>query len=94
MPPQVADEVLAVLREALSNAARHGSPSAVEVSLVAGSELVLTVTDDGIGLPADGRRSGFANLAEHAAMLGGGFDAHALPHGGTQLIWRVPLPAV
>ncbi|PBC75596.1 histidine kinase/DNA gyrase B/HSP90-like ATPase [Streptomyces sp. TLI_235] len=93
VPPEVAQEVLAVLQEALSNAARHAEAGAVEVSLAAGGDLVLTVTDDGVGLPADGRRSGLANLAERAAALGGGFDAHTRPGGGTELVWRVPLPA-
>jgi len=93
VPPKVADEVIAVLQEALSNVARHSGAGSVTVSLAAGADLVLTVTDDGVGLPEAGRRSGLANLAERAARLGGGFDAHTLPRGGTQLIWRVPLPA-
>jgi len=93
VPPHVAGEAVAVLQEALSNAARHARASAVEVTLAAGSELVLTVADDGIGLPAGGRRSGLANLAERATALGGGFQARALPQGGTELVWRVPLPA-
>lgn len=91
VPPQIADEAVAVLQEALSNAARHSGADTVEVSLAAGSELVVTVTDNGVGLPDGGRRSGLANLTERAAALGGTFDARALPHGGTELIWRVPL---
>jgi signal transduction histidine kinase len=63
----------------------------VEVVLEAGADLVVTVTDDGVGLPTGGRRSGLANLDERAAALGGSFDAGRLPHGGTRLVWRVPL---
>ncbi|MFB7667717.1 GAF domain-containing protein [Kitasatospora sp. NPDC056138] len=92
VPPRIADETIAVLEEALSNVARHAGAGRVEVSLSAGAELAVTVTDDGVGLPEGGRRSGLANLAERAAALGGSFDAHALPHGGTELLWRVPLP--
>ncbi|MEV6210192.1 GAF domain-containing protein [Kitasatospora sp. NPDC051914] len=93
VPAGTADEVLAVLQEALSNAARHAGATFVEVTLTAGADLVLTVRDNGVGLPEGGRRSGLANLAERAAGLGGGFDARTRPEGGTELVWRVPLPA-
>ncbi|BFV55395.1 two-component system sensor histidine kinase [Kitasatospora sp. CMC57] len=93
VPTQVADEALVVLQEALSNAARHARPTTVTVSLDAGAELVLTVKDNGIGLPQGGRRSGLANLADRAAALGGHFEAGAPAGGGTELVWHVPLPA-
>ncbi|MFJ5117198.1 GAF domain-containing protein [Kitasatospora sp. NPDC088548] len=92
VPPLIAEGTVAVLEEALSNAARHAVASAVDVSLTAGSDLTLTVTDNGVGLPEDGRRSGLANLAERAVELGGTFSARARPGGGTELAWRVPLP--
>ncbi|WP_035839209.1 sensor histidine kinase [Kitasatospora azatica] len=91
VPAPLAEDAVAVLEEALSNAARHARATAVEVELAAGSELVVTVTDDGVGLPADGRRSGLANLAERAAAHGGSFRAQAREQGGTELVWRVPL---
>ncbi|MFI6444401.1 GAF domain-containing protein [Kitasatospora sp. NPDC050543] len=91
VPPDVADEALAVLQEALANAARHAHAHRVDVTLDAGPELVVTVTDDGVGLPAGGRRSGLANLTDRATALGGSFDPQRLPHGGTRLVWRVPL---
>ncbi|MEV4611595.1 GAF domain-containing protein [Kitasatospora sp. NPDC049258] len=92
VPPPVADELVAVLEEALSNAVRHARAHRVEVDLSADGELGLTVTDDGVGLPPDGPRSGLANLAERAQRLGGSFRAGAGPDGGTRLVWRVPLP--
>ncbi|MEU1423971.1 GAF domain-containing protein [Kitasatospora sp. NPDC005751] len=91
VPTEAADGVIAVLEEALSNAARHADASTVDVTITAGTELALTVTDDGIGLPEGGRRSGLANLAERAAALGGSFTARGRPGGGTDLVWRVPL---
>ncbi|KJY26991.1 GAF domain-containing protein, partial [Streptomyces sp. NRRL S-495] len=91
VPGELADAVVAVLEEALSNAARHAGADAVAVSLTAGADLTLTVTDDGVGLPEDGRRSGLANLAERAAALGGMFSAGNRAEGGTELVWRVPL---
>ncbi|MEV6211358.1 GAF domain-containing protein [Kitasatospora sp. NPDC051914] len=91
VPPGTADEAVAVLQEALSNTARHARASAVEVSVDAGAELVVSVRDDGVGLPEGGRRSGLANLAERAAALGGEFTARGRPGGGTEVVWRVPL---
>ncbi|TDT97389.1 histidine kinase-like protein [Streptomyces sp. 846.5] len=92
VPQQVAEDMLAVLAEALSNAARHAQATRVEVALQATSkEVVLTVSDDGVGLPAQGRRSGLANLAERARRLGGSFEASAAAEGGTRLVWRAPL---
>ncbi|PYC82636.1 histidine kinase [Streptomyces tateyamensis] len=89
--PPLAEEVLAVLGEALSNVARHAQARAVDVVLAVDGELALTVTDDGVGLPDGGRRSGLDNLAARAARLDGTFRARLGPTGGTRLEWRVPL---
>ena len=92
VPQQLAEDVMAVLAEALSNTARHAQATRVEVALQAtAKEVVLTVSDDGVGLPPAGRRSGLANLAERAERLGGSFEASAVPEGGTRLVWRAPL---
>jgi signal transduction histidine kinase len=88
----VTAHLLAVLREALSNAARHAAATRVAVGLTANGESVtLVVTDDGKGLPETGRRSGLSNLAERAATLGGTFTVTSPRGGGTHLCWRVPL---
>jgi signal transduction histidine kinase len=82
--------LLAVTREALSNVARHAQASSAEVYLQVGDEVVLTVTDDGVGISAEGRRSGLANMAERAAEFGGSFEVRrAGPEGGTIATWRV-----
>ena len=91
VPSVVADHVVSVLREALSNVARHAQAHRVDVELDADQELVLRVVDDGLGLPEAGRRSGLDNLAQRAAALGGTFHAARAPVVGTELIWRVPL---
>ncbi|MGI5224452.1 GAF domain-containing protein [Actinoallomurus sp. CA-142502] len=85
------DHLIAVLREALSNVARHAHASRVDVTVAAGSDLLLRVADDGVGLGATGRRSGLANLDDRARRLGGTFDVRAGETGGTVLEWRVPL---
>lgn len=88
------DEVAAVVREALSNAVRHARARAVAVSVaVRGAQVVITITDDGIGMPAGGRRSGLENLRARAVELGGTFAIGPASPRGTQLRWVVPWKA-
>nr|WP_168514901.1 GAF domain-containing protein [Streptomyces sp. S1D4-11]QIZ00372.1 GAF domain-containing protein [Streptomyces sp. S1D4-11] len=95
VPGDVADHAVAVLGEALSNAARHAGAHAVDVRLhCAGGELTLTVTDDGCGVSGDVRRSGLKNMEERAVALGGVLTLGERPEGGgTRLVWRVPVGA-
>ncbi|WP_069171579.1 sensor histidine kinase [Streptomyces griseus] len=93
--------LIAALREALSNTFRHAAASRVEVTVDAtailpdGREAVrLSVADDGVGIPDSGRRSGLRNLARRAEALGGSswFGPGAGEDGGgTTLVWQVPL---
>lgn len=93
--------LIAALREALSNAFRHAEASRIEVVVDAGVTLPdgsagvrLSVADDGIGIPVGGRRSGLRNLARRAESLGGaswcgpglGEDGD-----GTTVVWEAPL---
>nr|WP_241744162.1 GAF domain-containing protein [Cellulosimicrobium arenosum] len=88
LPAEVADQLVVVLGEALTNVARHARAGAVVVHLaVTAREARLTVTDDGVGIRAGGRRSGLRNLASRAAALGGASQVEALPDGGTRLEW-------
>ena len=92
VPAPVQVELLAVLREALANATKHAHASDVTVEVdVTAHELVLTVTDDGVGIPADPHESGLRNARTRATALGGSFDAGPGPEAGTVLTWRVPL---
>ncbi len=88
----IADQLLAAVREALANVAKHAQASRVDVAVEAGRDLTLTVRDNGVGLPAKAtRRSGLGNLADRASELGGTLHAAAAEGGGTGLEWRVPL---
>ncbi len=88
----IGENVVAVIRESLSNAARHAEASRVEVTVaVDANRVTVTVVDDGIGLPPDGRRSGLANLQARASGLDGEFSAENAPEGGTEISWWVPL---
>jgi signal transduction histidine kinase len=96
VPAGVGEQLLAVLREALTNVAKHAEATSVVVNLSADpSEVSLTVRDDGVGLRGEGRRSGLANLEARARDLGGRFAAEAIaaPGHGTLVEWRIPLGA-
>lgn len=94
VPPSIGGDALATLREALSNVARHARATRVTVSLVAtDGALTVSVVDDGVGYqPLEGG-NGLRNMAQRAEALGGRFHVAARPGGGTELEWRVPLPA-
>ncbi|MFD8838381.1 sensor histidine kinase [Streptomyces griseofuscus] len=94
VPGEIADHVVAVLSESLTNIARHAHADRAEVLLAAdGHEVRLRVRDNGVGIPSAGRRSGLRNMAERAERLGGSLDVGKTAGGGATLEWRVPLPA-
>jgi signal transduction histidine kinase len=88
-------QLLAVLREALSNVVRHAGASQVAVSVVVSDvDLVATVIDDGVGAGPGERPGGrgLASLHHRAEALGGTLDFRAGADGtGTTMCWRVPL---
>lgn len=91
---EITDDVIAVVREGLSNAARHAHASGVCVRLVVTPDQVrVEVCDDGVGLPAAlSRRSGLDNLGERARRHGGNCESVANPDGpGSLLRWQVPI---
>lgn len=93
VPRAVADQVVAVLGEALTNVARHARAARTDISIGAhDGTLTVTVTDDGVGIAPHGRRSGLRNLAERAEQLDGGMEVGPGPAGGTRLVWHVPVP--
>jgi signal transduction histidine kinase len=92
VPPTLAEHALAVLREGVSNAVRHAHASDIVVTVEAGTDLVIGVTDNGVGMPPDVARSGLLNLERRATEYGGTTTVSANPGGGTRLVWRVPLP--
>jgi two-component system sensor histidine kinase DevS len=92
----LAEEVLATLRETLSNAARHASARHVAIELtVTGADVILVVSDDGVGFSAEkaeaGGGHGLRNMRTRAERLGGRFDIRAGASGGTIVEWRAQL---
>ncbi|MFE4371129.1 GAF domain-containing protein [Streptomyces sp. NPDC056835] len=93
--------LIAALREALSNAFRHAHATRIEVVVDStvrlpdgGRAVRLSVADDGVGIPEGGRRSGLRNLKRRAESLGGSSTCEpGLGEGrrGTTVVWEVPL---
>ena len=92
---ELREPVLTVLREALTNVARHAGATRADVAVSAGDELVVEVVDDGRGPDGvrseDGGGHGLPNLRARARRLGGSCEVGAGPNGGTRLVWMVPL---
>jgi signal transduction histidine kinase len=91
VPPELAEHVEAVVREAVTNCVRHASATELTVLIDAGDDVVITVQDNGVGIPADAARSGLRNLAHRAAQFGGSLEVQATEGGGACVVWRVPL---
>jgi signal transduction histidine kinase len=88
---EVAPQLAAVTREALSNAARHASATSVRVSLTVEDDIALEIEDDGIGLQPGGHRGGLTTMTRRAEALGGSCTIESVPSGGARVTWRVPL---
>jgi len=94
--PEAAEQMLAALREALSNAARHAGARQVDVTVDVDHDGMLSVqvTDNGTGIPDGGRRGGLRNLGRRAEKLGGELRLEPADPGaaapGTRLVWRAP----
>jgi signal transduction histidine kinase len=92
VPYEIRPTLIAVLREALSNVARHARASAARVLVsVSGGRLTVLVSDNGIG-PADIAPSGgLRNLHHRAAELGGAFEIEPAEPTGTTVRWWAPI---
>jgi signal transduction histidine kinase len=98
LPRAVVPDLVAVVRELVTNVVRHSRATRVTITVSAGprdgdprAALRVTVTDDGVGLPPVAGRSGLANLADRAERRGGRLTATS-GSSGTEVRWSVPLP--
>lgn len=91
VPEEVRLHLLAVLREALSNVARHAAARSVTVVVRVGGDVVLIVSDDGRGIAENARSSGIRNMRERAESLGGSCQVQRGLEGGTVVTWAVPV---
>ena len=93
VPREVREQLLPVLREALSNLARHAAADHGEIAARASTaaRCGLTVLDDGVGISADVAESGLRNARRRARALGGSLELTPREPRGTSFVWRVPL---
>ena len=92
----VTNELSLVVKEAISNAARHGRPRTIRVGVhTEDGDLVLYVQDDGVGFDVQAVQDkggyGLSNMAKRAALLGGELDVDSRPGEGTTVMLRMPL---
>jgi len=86
----LAADVEAVVREAVTNVARHAGAGHVTLTLDVADDVLVEVVDDGSGIDPRAARSGLRNLEQRARQRGGDLSVEALPHGGTLLRWCAP----
>jgi signal transduction histidine kinase len=92
VPSEIGVHAVAVVREGVSNAVRHGHAAAITLTVEAGDGvLVVDVTDDGTGIDPTAARSGLRNLEERARACGGTLRVSPVQPHGTRLTWRVSL---
>ncbi|SJN36557.1 two-component system sensor kinase [Microbacterium esteraromaticum] len=88
----LATELVAVLRECLTNAVKHAHARRIEVAVeITGGAVVLTVFDDGRGIPDGARLSGLANITERALLHSGLCTITSDSASGTRIEWSAPV---
>jgi signal transduction histidine kinase len=88
---ELAADVEAVVREGVSNAARHSGGRHVTLTLDVTDTVVVEVVDDGRGIDLEAARSGLRNLEQRARKHGGEASIEPLDDGGTRLRWSARL---
>ena len=93
LPDFLADQLVATTTEGLSNVVRHANATAAEIHIERIDDAVsLRISDDGVGLPNEPKRSGgLSNMMWRAAELGGTCTVSPNEPEGTRLIWNVPV---
>ena len=84
-----------MLRETVSNTVRHAHAHATELTgtgtVTVGAELLIDVTDNGVGIPVTVASGGLRHLAARAAAAGASSTVDRPGGGGTRLVWAAPL---
>jgi len=93
--PEAREALVRIVREAVTNAARHGQASVARIELSNGAGLRLRVADDGIGfdqgaVQAGSHGFGLRSIEERTAALGGAVHIESRPSGGTAIEVVIP----
>jgi len=92
VPPAVAEHLSPVIREGLTNVAKHAHATHVGVEVRVDADVTVCIADDGVGVSgAAPSGEGLANLATRATAAHGTFTLTPAATGGTVLTWRAPL---
>ena len=93
LPDDLVDDVENVLREGLSNVARHAQASAVDVTVaVSNASVYICISDNGIGPNGvHRRRGGTLSLAHRANANGGQYSLVPGPTAGSIMTWTCPI---
>jgi signal transduction histidine kinase len=98
LPGDVSIAIFRIVQEALTNVVRHAAAKSVNVEVVrSADEVMLIVTDDGVGIPEDVQRDrlshGIAGMRQRARALRGEFSIRGRPNFGTVIEVHIPLSA-
>jgi two-component system, NarL family, sensor histidine kinase UhpB len=93
LSPEVELAVYRIAQEALTNAMRHSRASDATVSLIcANDELVLSVADNGRGLPEDVvEGGGLSGMRERAMLIGADLEIESAAGSGVSVTVRLPV---
>jgi len=92
MNDEITRHIRAVCVEGTSNAVRHGHATLIAISIeLTQSNLVVNITDDGIGIPEQMIvHNGLHNMRERAESLGGNMEIMSEQNKGTTVTWSIP----
>ena len=95
LPVELSGELLSIVRETLSNVARHADARQATISVeLRDGELHLEIADDGRGFDAvakvESSHRGLRNMADRATRLGAGLRILSQRGAGTRIIVDVP----
>jgi signal transduction histidine kinase len=91
------EQLVRIVREAVTNAARHGNAQMVTVALTNGNGLTLRIEDDGLGfepVATNGNGFGLVSMSERAHSLGGELRIVSAPTDGTAVEVLLPQAAL
>jgi len=95
---EIASHVYRIAAEAITNAAKHGHPNAIDTRLqVEGDRLILGVEDDGVGipeLPDPTNGIGLHMMQYRTELMGARLEVGSTEEGGTLVQCSVPLASI